>query len=260
MLLVRRQAQQTAFVASYEPSGDQPKVTKLEALATDVVAADEAFAVGASGSGFADAVLAVADGAGGTRRTFGSFACDGVLCLVRSGPGGELARLVLAQGKSIEGAGGALLEAAKSNAGVDVAVTGTAIAIGTSAGLDGELRIRAGGIQKVTLDGASVGFTQDGAMVVIQGVPPSPDAGSPDSGGPSAVDSGAEAGDAETMARADAATVVADAAVQGADAAASSADSGGAGPATSGCGCSSAGAAPLGMFGLAALLRRRRCM
>ncbi|HEY3447788.1 MAG TPA: alginate lyase family protein [Myxococcales bacterium] len=270
MLLARRQAQQTTFVASYEPYGDTSALAKLEALATDAVAADEALAVGASGSAFSDAVLALADGAGGKRRTFGNFGCDGVLCLVRNAADGTLARLVLAQGRSIEGPPGALLQTAKANAGLDVTLAaGGNLAIATVGGLDGELKVRAAGATSVTLDGAAISFSQVGDMVVVQGVPPGPDAGTADSGSIALVDAGHPVGsDAGAPLEADGSVVVvpgdasatgrSDAATMEGDAAMAAADSGGMAPFTSGCGCSTSGVAPLGLVALAAMLKRRR--
>lgn len=244
MLLARRSAKDTTFVASLEPYGDAAAVTTLEALPTDAADADEALAVAAAGPRFADALLALADGQGGARRTFGTNACDGVLCLVRRGADGKLVRLVLAQGKSLEGSEGALIQAAQVAAGLQVDLAaGGALEVTTSGGIAGELRVRAPATLSATLDGQPVPFVQDGEMAVLLGAGLAADAGlSQDAAGANGADASPSPADAATTG----------------DAGAGSPDAGSVTGTPSGCGCSAPGGGAWAVFALVGLLRRRK--
>ncbi|MGB0384478.1 MAG: alginate lyase family protein [Ardenticatenaceae bacterium] len=169
--MARRHEQETTFTALLEPISATSVITSFTALPTDASASDEATTLALTGDGFEDKLLAIAmaDDASSRRTfTFGDAACDGVLCLVRRDHDGDLLRLILADGTTLEDADITLIESNTRLAGlqVDYSAEGTHLALTSNAPLTNTLRIFAPTVTTVTLNGIESPFNRDGDYVL----------------------------------------------------------------------------------------------
>lgn len=99
----------------------------------------------------------------------------GELAVVRTAPGGALARLAIVGGGRLADEAGTLLDVPAGT--LEVALSGGAAELSGPAAIEG-VRFRGPDVQTVTHDGVPVEFTREGDLVVVAGVAP----GGPDGG------------------------------------------------------------------------------
>jgi hypothetical protein len=167
LAMARRQATETTFMALLEPETLTPTVRQFVALATDAVSATEPGAFVVATAEYTDSLLALADGAGGTLRHFGTAACDGVLCLVRRGAGGALQRTILAEGRQLLDGGTVLITGTQSMAGLQVDYAGTQLALTTNGPLPAQLWLWGPAITTVRVNGQLYGWNRQSDYVVL---------------------------------------------------------------------------------------------
>ena len=174
LAMARRTGRETVYTALMEPLGEEPLIRRFSRVSTSAVSEDEALAAYLATDTFEDLVLAVADGPSGRSRSFGAAVCDGVLCLVRSGPDGAPLRLVLVKGGSLEADGRQLLVSPVALAGlqVDYLQGGRRIEIASSAPLTQPLRLLAPEAETVDVNGVPAVFYRQGDFVVLGPRPP----------------------------------------------------------------------------------------
>jgi hypothetical protein len=266
--MARRKSADTTFLTLLEPFGDAPVATKLETLATSATAADEAMAAVIAAPGWTDRVLGLADGKGGTPRTFGDASCDGTMCLLRD-DAASVRRAVLTEGTTL--ADGAttivLAKAALPALQADWDAAGERIDLVVAAPIATELRLLGPKVADVFVGGVATPFTRDGDYVVLN-LEGAPDAGV----GGGASHGGAAQGGAGQGGTGHGGGAVGDAGHGGVGATSAGAGAGARGPAAApgdagtdgdGCGCEAAGRpggslAGIGVLTAIAVAARRR--
>ena len=184
-VMARRRAVETVFESVFAPFGQDPRVTAFAALTTDAPAADEAGAYRIGGVGFDDRVLFVADGSGGTVRSFGDDACDGTVCLIRT-DGQALLRLAIVGGKQLDEGGVARVKAEVSLDGlqVDYEDAGASLDLFARISIETVVRVWGPDVATVRVNEVETDFTRDGEYVVLNLAPtPDPDGGTGGTGG-----------------------------------------------------------------------------
>ncbi|MBK8482178.1 MAG: alginate lyase family protein [Proteobacteria bacterium] len=240
--MARRRAQETTFLSLLEPYGQAPVLTEFSSIESSATASDQALAVAVRGPSFDDRLLALGAGQGGSERSFGAAACDGVLCQLRRGPEG-VQRVVLAEGRWLRDGARLLVRCSEALTALqlDWQATGTRLELLGEGPAGAELRVWGPQLARIVIGGAERPFTRDGDYVLLRL-------------GPSEATAGRDAGTGERDAGP---SLVADGGGQGDGALGPPAEPGG-------CGCSQAKGGDLAQActllasALGALLLRRR--
>jgi hypothetical protein len=171
--MARRRALSTTFISLLEPIGETSIIRSLALLTSSASPADEAVAVAIAAPGFDDRLLAVADGAPVVRRTFGTAACDGVLCFIRRNAQGRYDRLVLMGGTQLQEEQRVIIDSQIPLSGlqVDYADQGTTLQLRTESPFAAKLRIWGPEVRTVWVNGSATNFVREGEYVSLQAMP-----------------------------------------------------------------------------------------